>query len=181
METLQSVVKLPPAKDMESPLLAVVVRVTERREQWLVEQGVSVESGKVLVEKGVQATLEYLEEQQVTSVTDGRAAFNYAARYGHAEVISLLLQRGADVAATEEDGWTALHYAAANGKTAVVSLLLQHGADVAATKEDGWTALHYAAANGKTEVVSLLLQHGADVAASDNVRSPKPNVHERTV
>ncbi|POM68852.1 Ankyrin repeat-containing protein [Phytophthora palmivora] len=199
METLQSVVKLPSAKDMESqsPLLAVVVRVAERRKQWLEKQGFS--EYWELVEKGVQATLKYLEEEQVTIVTgerlkavwneteqeavdeivalihqgtdvkssDGGAALCYAAKLDLNNVFSLLLEQSADVATSDEDGMTALHYAARYGHLEVVSLLLQHGADVAATEEYGKTALHYAASNGYTEVVSLLLQHGADVAATE--------------
>ncbi|POM64724.1 Hypothetical protein PHPALM_19712 [Phytophthora palmivora] len=200
METLQSVVKLPSAKDMESQLLAVLIRVVERREQWLVEQGVSVDSGKVPVEQGVQAILEELEKEHSTSVTEKRlkavwheseqeavdesvalihqgidvkspdedAALRYAAKYDLINVVSLLLERSADVDTHDEDGMTALHYAVRGGHTGAVSLLLQHGADVAAIEKDGMTALHCASVNGHKEVVSMLLQHGADVAASDN-------------
>ena len=84
-------------------------------------------------------------------------------------MVALLLDKGADVAATNEYGWTALHWAAQEGHKDVVALLLDKGADVAATDEYGWTALHWAAQGGHKDVVALLLDKGADVAATDKM------------
>jgi ankyrin repeat protein len=64
-------------------------------------------------------------------------------------VARLLLEKGADVEATDEEGWVALHIAALNGQLAAVELLLKKGADIEATDLDGWTALHFAASNGQ--------------------------------
>ena len=68
-----------------------------------------------------------------------------AARRGHEAVTKLLLENGANVAATDANGKTALMYAATGGSEAVTKLLLDHGADVAATDIDGTTALTNAA------------------------------------
>ena len=66
-----------------------------------------------------------------------------AASEGYIEMISLLLSRGADVAAVATNGETALHRAAAGGHKDVVELLLSRGADVAAvddSEKDGATS-----------------------------------------
>lgn len=46
---------------------------------------------------------------------------------GHAEIVELLLQEGADADAMGGDGDTPLHDAIGNGHTLVVSLLLKYG------------------------------------------------------
>ncbi|POM60352.1 hypothetical protein PHPALM_30804 [Phytophthora palmivora] len=152
---------------MESQLLPVLIRVVERREQWLAEQGVSVDSGKVSVEQGVQVILEYLEKEHITSVTEERlkAVWHESEQEAVDEIIALIRQ-GIDVKSPDEDA--ALRYAAKNGFISVVSLLLERSANAATHDEDGKTALHCGAGNGHTEVVSLLLKHGADVAATNN-------------
>lgn len=87
-----------------------------------------------------------------------------AAFAGHREVLSLLLDHGADVHATVT--WAhgegpllcmPLHYAAVGGNPAVVRLLLASGADVEAVSQK-LTASNLAALNGNVEVLKLLLQ-----------------------
>ena len=96
---------------------------------------------------------------------DGWTPLHLAAFFGHAELGSALLDRGADVNARSTNNMknTPLHAAAAGGKTELVELLLKRGADVHATQEGGWTALHSAAQSGNREMVSILLAFGADV------------------
>ena len=57
---------------------------------------------------------------------------------GHANVVRLLHQLGADVNAPLDNGGTLLHAAAANGHVEVVQLLLQLGADVNARRTSGY-------------------------------------------
>ncbi|XRB15362.1 EF-hand domain-containing protein [Pseudoscourfieldia marina] len=96
---------------------------------------------------------------------DGRTALMMSAAQGHAEIVSALLQAGADVNAKAKDGQTALVHAARKGDAEIVSALLQAGADVNAKAKDGQTALVHAARKGDAEIVSALLQAGADVNA----------------
>ncbi len=93
----------------------------------------------------------------------GNPALIFAALYGHAEIVELLLERGADVNAKNDMENTALSYASEYGRHAVVKTLLEHGADVNGRYFLSITALMEAAENGQLEVVKLLLEHGADV------------------
>ena len=84
-------------------------------------------------------------------------------------VATLLLWRGADIAAVSPLGHTALTSAAMRGRPDVVSLLLAHGANVNAALSDGRTALHLTCQNGVfgSEIIRLLVAAGADVMAKN--------------
>ena len=83
------------------------------------------------------------------------------------DIVTLLLDRGADADTKDVFGKTALHVAAENGRASVVTALLERGADCNA-KEDinGFTPLMLAA-QSDVSVVEVLLEHGADVGATD--------------
>ncbi|POM77349.1 Hypothetical protein PHPALM_5276, partial [Phytophthora palmivora] len=74
-------------------------------------------------------------------MSDGKTALHYAACKGKTEVVSLLLQHGADVAASDNDGLTVLHDAVTSGNTKVVSLLLDKGANVHVLSKEGHNTL----------------------------------------
>lgn len=76
---------------------------------------------------------------------------------GHAPLVRLLLQRGAQVGAADLAGRTPLHEAAWRGRSRVAELLLQRGAPTAARSGAGLTPLHGAAALGRTLLAGLLL------------------------
>ena len=78
-----------------------------------------------------------------------------AARYGHGEVVSLLLARNASVAAGATSR-TPLMEAARNGHAQVARLLLEHGAAADAVDQSGQTALTQARQAQATDVVALL-------------------------
>ena len=92
-----------------------------------------------------------------------------AAENGSTEVVSLLLDSGADVnwAATAKGG-TPLCMAAQNGHVEVVRLLLGVGANFEQGTSSGWSPLFLAAWKGHVGVVNLLLEAGAnkEVAAT---------------
>jgi ankyrin repeat protein len=105
---------------------------------------------------------------------DGWTPLHLASHFGHAEVVSLLLEQGASVTARSKNDLAnmPLHAALAGGHRPVAELLLAHGADVNATQHGGFTPLHAAAENGDPEMVRLLLAQGADSAArADDGRS----------
>jgi ankyrin repeat protein len=88
-----------------------------------------------------------------------------AARNGHTDIVSALLDRGAEVEAKDSIDRTALMIAARNGHTDIVSALLDRGAEVEAKDSIDLTALMLAVQNGHTDIVSALLERGADVNA----------------
>lgn len=92
-----------------------------------------------------------------------------AALFGHADIVRLLLEHGADVNAKGDDGSTALTIAIQyGGHVEIVRALLNKGADPNAKLSDGRTPLMLTA--DSPEIVKALLEKGADVSARDNHR-----------
>ncbi|KAI9190800.1 Glycerophosphoryl diester phosphodiesterase family-domain-containing protein [Polychytrium aggregatum] len=106
----------------------------------------------------------------------GTTPLGLACTYGHAKVVKLLLDYGADVDAVNEDEETPLHLSCRGGWVDCVRILIGDtsssdeflGANIHATeKYFGWTALHIAAIQGFAECVELLLDAGANVFTPD--------------
>ena len=76
---------------------------------------------------------------------NGHTQLMDAAKTGQMDLMTDLLQRGADITASSDKGKTALHYAAANGQTAAVKLLVENNADVNSRDTEGHTPLMLAA------------------------------------
>ena len=107
----------------------------------------------------------------------------WAAFSGHAEIIELLIESGADVNAKNRDAGTALHGAAFLGQAEAAALLIQNGADTHAKHESGdtpmdsanvdWEATQFIAGlleieidreaveRGREKVVDILREHNA--------------------
>ena len=100
-----------------------------------------------------------------------------------AEIITALLDAGADMSLTTVDGTTPLMAAAGLGPSTytpteprglrspggeeAVRVLLDAGADINQVNEADFTALHGAAFRGLNEIVELLVENGADIDARD--------------
>ena len=102
------------------------------------------------------------------SVYFAESQLNLATSTGCVALVSLLLERGAPVNATDEwEGrhFTALHVAAEGGHEAVARRLLDAGADPMPRSRNDDTPLHRAAFHGGVATVRVLLERGADVDA----------------
>lgn len=93
-----------------------------------------------------------------------------AAVMGYANVMHMLLARGADANGKDKYGATVLQLASGSvrpvrGHAECVRLLLDAGADVNAKGQDDATALMWAAASRDAEVVRMLIDAGADLNA----------------
>jgi ankyrin repeat protein len=134
---------------------------------------------KALLDKGarVDAREEVLGEQ----------ALMWAAAENHAEVVTLLLARGADVNARSnalkfpkdsfglegvltslpKGDWTALMYAARDGAPEAARALSRGGADLNAVDPEGTTALVRAIINSHYDTAAVLVEEGANPNLAD--------------
>jgi ankyrin repeat protein len=91
-----------------------------------------------------------------------------AARQGLTDVVSHLLDKGANINCESEVGKTPLYHSIRTNKADVVALLIQRGAKVNTKTAQGWSPLHLAVQQGMESTVQLLLQKGAFIDARDN-------------
>ena len=81
---------------------------------------------------------------------------------GDAEIVSMLLDKGASVNAVDGDTNTALMGAAFANYLDVARILVNHGCDVNKGNQHGYTALHHACWEGRLEIVKLLMENAAE-------------------
>lgn len=81
----------------------------------------------------------------------------------NAELVRLLLEKGAQIEGAAKNGGRPLRSAALLGRKDLVVMLLQHGAKIGAQDQEGRTALEYAASANRIEVADVLLAHGAQI------------------
>ena len=110
----------------------------------------------------VEALLRHQANIEARRNTDDVACLWQASYYGHADVVRVLLSRGADTEVANKEGATPLWVAAQSAHMEVVGLLVRAGANINAKRQQGDSALWYAAQNGKVDTVLALLSLGAD-------------------
>jgi uncharacterized protein len=111
----------------------------------------------------------------------GQTPLMWAAAEGHADVVQVLVEVGADIHARLASGFTPLLFAVREGRTEVVRVLLKAGADVNETIPSdgprrrgyggrlppaGMTPLLLAVTNAHYELASFLLDEGAEPNAT---------------
>lgn len=106
---------------------------------------------KQLLEKGADV--------EIKDRTLGGTALIYSV--GSPEIVSLLLERGANANAQNDLGLSALMIAAFNGYATTIPLLLNGGADLNAKDRLGKTALTYAKERRSDDIAELLERLGA--------------------
>jgi ankyrin repeat protein len=95
----------------------------------------------------------------------GATPLHWAARFGHVEVIGVLIAAGADVNCRRASEETPLHETTRWGTAAAADALLAAGAQVNAKDREERIPLHMAAWRGRNDVVKLLIEAGADINA----------------
>jgi ankyrin repeat protein len=96
---------------------------------------------------------------------DYETSMQIAAIAGHADILSLLLEHGADV----DDGkaWIPLHRASWKGNLEAGQCLLDHGADINARNRLGQTPLFLAVYYGHVEFARMLLVNKGGASIND--------------
>jgi ankyrin repeat protein len=84
-----------------------------------------------------------------------------AAELGYREMVNLLVDRGANMEATDDLGQTALIVAAGAGRLEIVTMLIDRGANINAVDWCGGSALARAAIKNRLDVVASLVSRGA--------------------
>jgi len=85
-----------------------------------------------------------------------------AAMRGDKQSVRSLLQKKADVNATQVDGTTALHWAVRADDLETAELLIRAGANVSAANREGVTPVQLAAMNGNAPMIEKLIKAGVN-------------------
>jgi hypothetical protein len=104
---------------------------------------------------------------QHIAVRGGRemTPLHVAASAGHTDILSLLIEHGADLNDRGIVGRTPLHSASLNARLEAGTFLLNRGADINVQEDYNNTALPYTAARGHAELAQMLLERGAVIDA----------------
>jgi hypothetical protein len=108
-----------------------------------------------------------IDEVMETGKGQGITPLAFAARFGHAEVVRILLQAGAQVNEKARKAMPLLLALTENGRAAIVALLLNAGAEVDAQDNGGMSPLMEASLSGDVESARILLAHGANGRLAD--------------
>ncbi|KXS22457.1 26S proteasome non-ATPase regulatory subunit 10-like protein [Gonapodya prolifera JEL478] len=100
---------------------------------------------------------------------DERTALHWASSNGKSDLVTLLLERGAEVDAVDDAGWTSLMIATSSGHTDCVELVVRAGGESDVLKEHA----HYVASKNRLDIARILLnpptdQKKANVNATDS-------------
>ncbi|KAI1180558.1 hypothetical protein F4777DRAFT_252914 [Nemania sp. FL0916] len=184
-ETVQALLevqvkRLPPShgdSSLINELLTKEINVREFRHHFVSLQGRSLAT--YLAQFGSEAIFRLFlatEDGTIDSKdSDGATPLSWAARFGHGDIVELLLEKGANVHTPDTLGRTPLSWAAAYGQLLVVRFLIERGANVNHECSRGWGPLAWAIASPQTAVAiaQMLLANGANVDSRDYLgRSP---------
>ncbi|CCG84729.1 protein of unknown function [Taphrina deformans PYCC 5710] len=93
---------------------------------------------KLLTDKNTRAAIRLDDPDE-----SGSPALLVASCFGYNEIVSLLIDAGADVNAHDARGWSALTWASNNNHTSIAKLLIENGADRDAVTKNGHSASQF--------------------------------------
>lgn len=102
--------------------------------------------------------------------TSLRTPLMLSAKNGYADLVTLLIEKGAVIEMADNNGNTALFYAIEAGFTGIVKILLEKGSDFEHANLDGIKPIILAAKKGGTDIIGLLADKGANVNAETPYR-----------
>ncbi|MBU6140122.1 MAG: ankyrin repeat domain-containing protein [Proteobacteria bacterium] len=86
-----------------------------------------------------------------------------------AEIVSWLLERGADPHISENNGYTAIHHAVKGGHLDAVRALVSFDPSLLSSEVKNWQPLHLAVAFNRYEIAEFLIMSGAVTQVKVNV------------
>ncbi|MDE0092794.1 MAG: ankyrin repeat domain-containing protein, partial [Oligoflexia bacterium] len=107
----------------------------------------------VLIERGAD----------VNETREGRTLLHIAALRGYIDIVIALIEKEADIHATDKHGETPLYRAVWKGDKDMALVLIKAGADVNVVNRLGRTPLHLAVWKGDKDMALVLIKAGADV------------------
>ena len=106
------------------------------------------------------------KDARVDPIPSGEGRYSplaLASDNGLADMVGVLIEKGADVDWSGENGETAVKYAAAGGCAECLEKLIEAGADPIAYDDEGFSPIHNAADNVNVRSLELLLKAGVEV------------------
>lgn len=115
------------------------------------------------------------------SNADGITALHQACIDGSLEMVTFLVERGADVNQVDSEGWTPLHVAASCGYPDIAEFLLQQGASLSAVNCDGDVPLDIALDETTESLIQdYTLRQGVDLEAAKRLEEEQIMTDART-
>ena len=99
---------------------------------------------------------------------DNSTALMCAAEEQHHEIVTLLLDHGANTNCKSNTGWSPLHCVTKDDQEELVTRLLDLGVDASSRDIFGWTPAHLACSNGSIRILEILVTRGANVEATSD-------------
>ncbi len=96
-------------------------------------------------------------------LNDDLTLLNTASCLGLAEIVQILIDKGADVNRGDDNNYTPLYNAVEKGHQTVVNILLQANAEIDCIEIDGRTPLCAAAFHRHPSITDMLMKAGADI------------------
>ncbi|KAJ6178877.1 hypothetical protein N7519_009338 [Penicillium mononematosum] len=115
----------------------------------------------ILTEEHIDVNTE--DKSSTLALKSSRSALSAACLGGKSDVVTLLLDKGANVNSYHKLHATALFTALVYGHQDIVPILLEKGADVNIIGEHHGTALYIASHLGNPDIVLSILERGADI------------------
>lgn len=114
---------------------------------------------------------------------DGWTPLHTASFFGQKDIVTLLIERGAEVNAKDTSGESPLHLlSGADGGDApeeTAAILISKGAEIDSKNLFGWTPLHNAVMEDQKELASLLISRGAHVNERNNDNETPMRIAEK--